>query len=330
MIRFEVGVDDLAQVRFTTDAVWETAASLGVLVHPRYHALHTRLRERLPGSPRFDLRLLLELMANSRWTPDLLAPQPGAKPPSPLEQFDRLRWTDPAVAGRDLGMFRRLVPTGRVARMSVHELIERTTVALTAYWRLVLEPLWERIDAIVGADIARHAGALANDGFGSAVGGLHDELSYESGVLRVDMPSTELKVPCNGQGLWLVPSVFRWPRVAVDPISRVPVISYPARGAGLVWEARDSGCGRLPALLGRSRAAILQQLDIPRSTTTLANLLRLAPGTVSDHLSVLSSSGLLTARRDGRRVLYSRTGLAAALLATESTLDRDSAISQQS
>jgi DNA-binding transcriptional ArsR family regulator len=118
--------------------------------------------------------------------------------------------------------------------------------------------------------------------------------------------------------VWFVPSVFRWPWVAVDPQGPAPVISYAAHGAGRVWESGDNPCGsRLSALLGRSRAAILQQLDIPRSTTGLAARLQLAPGTVSDHLSVLSSSGLLTARRDGRRVLYSRTGLGAALLAED-------------
>jgi DNA-binding transcriptional ArsR family regulator len=42
-------------------------------------------------------------------------------------------------------------------------------------------------------------------------------------------------------------------------------------------------------------------------------LLDLSPGTVSSHLSVLSTAGLLTSRREGRRVLYSRTALAARL-----------------
>jgi DNA-binding transcriptional ArsR family regulator len=196
-------------------------------------------------------------------------------------------------------------------------LLERVTVSLTAYWRQVLEPLWERIDAIVGADIARIAAVVATDGLGRAIGQVHDGITFgDDEVIRVELPGTELSVAGKGNGVWFVPSVFRWPGVAVDP--RGPVISYAAHGAGLVWESCDQGDGsRLSALLGRSRAAILQQLDIPRSTTVLAARLRLAPGTVSDHLSVLSSSGLLTARRDGRRVLYSRTGLGSALLAEE-------------
>jgi DNA-binding transcriptional ArsR family regulator len=322
MISIEVGVADLAKVRFTTDAVWETTASLGVLVHPRKHAIHARLRERLPRHPRFDLGLLLELIGPTQWIPDLLGPQPVAKPPSPLEQLDGLRSTDPAVVASDLELYRELAPGGRIARMSAEELLERTTINLTAYWRQVLEPLWERIDAIVGADIARLATVIAADGLGGAIGRVHDEVSYEDEAIRVDLRSTELTVPGKGYGVWLVPSVFRWPWVAVDPQGQAPVISYAAHGAGLVWEAGENvGGSRLSALLGKSRAAILQQLDIPRSTTGLAARLRLAPGTVSDHLSVLSSSGLLTARRDGRRVLYSRTGLGSALMAEEVLID---------
>ncbi|MFG1626120.1 ArsR family transcriptional regulator [Kribbella sp. NPDC049227] len=326
MISIEFGMGDLAQVRCTTDAVWETAASLRVLARPGHHPLHSRLQDRIPAHPRFDLALLLDLFASPQWMPDLLGPQPTAKPPSPLEQFDRLRATDPAVVASDLEQYRRLNPGGRIARMSVDELFERTTSTLTEYWRQVLSPLWERVEAIAGADIARLATAIAGEGLGRAIGRAHDELSYADGALRVDMHNTELSVHGTGQGVWLVPSVFRWPWVAVDPVGQAPVISYAARGAGLVWETDDSDSGsRLAALLGRSRAAVLQHLDIPRSTTGLADHLRLSPAAVSDHLSILTASGLLTARRDGRRVLYQRTGLAAALLAEVCSLDRDPA-----
>jgi DNA-binding transcriptional ArsR family regulator len=70
------------------------------------------------------------------------------------------------------------------------------------------------------------------------------------------------------------------------------------------------------ALVGRSRATILAQLDVPRSTTSLATRLELSAGTVSEHLAVLTQARLLTARRDGRRVLYARTQLGARLLAS--------------
>ena len=52
---------------------------------------------------------------------------------------------------------------------------------------------------------------------------------------------------------------------------------------------------------------ILECLDVPRSTTSLAKLFGLSISTVSEHLSVMAASGLLQSRRDGQRVLYWRT-----------------------
>lgn len=69
----------------------------------------------------------------------------------------------------------------------------------------------------------------------------------------------------------------------------------------------------LVRLLGRSRAAVLTALDEPAGTTALAHRLRLAPSSVSAHLTVLRGAGLLTARRYGHQVLYERTPLGMAL-----------------
>ena len=52
---------------------------------------------------------------------------------------------------------------------------------------------------------------------------------------------------------------------------------------------------------------ILRELDRPAATLTLARRLGVSPGGVSAHLSVLHHAGLVTRRRDGRDVVYSRT-----------------------
>ena len=41
----------------------------------------------------------------------------------------------------------------------------------------------------------------------------------------------------------------------------------------------------------------------------LARLLGLSPGGASQHLTALRAAGLVTARREGRSVLYARTAL---------------------
>ncbi|WP_323374088.1 helix-turn-helix domain-containing protein [Plantactinospora alkalitolerans] len=67
-------------------------------------------------------------------------------------------------------------------------------------------------------------------------------------------------------------------------------------------------------VLGRSRAAILAQLDLPMSTTQLACQLNLAAPTLSVHLKALHGAGIVSAGRDGRSVLYQRTPLGDSLL----------------
>jgi len=58
---------------------------------------------------------------------------------------------------------------------------------------------------------------------------------------------------------------------------------------------------------------MLADLDAPRSTTELSRRLSLSPATTSHHLTALRDAGLVSARREGRSVLYARTGLGDAL-----------------
>ena len=315
MIELEVGIDDLTGIRFAADAVWETTASVAVLMRPHHHVLHQRLHDLMPKRPRFDHALLREVLAGSAWIPDTLAPVPSTRLRSPLAQLNSIRETAPEIVERDLAELRRLVPRSRVAAMRADQFADQLATAMSGYWSQVLAPLWDRIDGIVTADLAYHGNTLASDGLGVALHDLSDRLTFADGVLRVNL-QTDLRVACEGRGIWFVPSVFLWPWVSLASVDGAPVISYGARGAGRVWEHdRGSDGGEVLApLLGRSRAAILADLDVPRTTTSLAARLRLTPGTVSGHLSVLTSSGLLTSRRDGRRVLYSRTAMGTQLL----------------
>ena len=305
VIEIRVGTDDLARVRFAADPAWETTASINMLAFPRAHVLHERLRRRLPRHPGFDLDHLLRSPA-PRWIPDALGPTPDGEATDPETAWPVIVDTEVSVAESDLQMIQKLRPETRIARMSPDEYLATTAEAIVGYWREVLEPLWDRIHGIVTADIAHHRAALASQGLGAALPGLHEELSFAGETVRVAM-HTDAVVQASGRGVWFVPSVFRWPWISVDIREREPVVSYAARGAGRVWEDEQQSDLGLVELLGRSRAEILRRLDVPRSTTGLSRDLELSPSTVSWHLSVMSTSGLLGSRREGRRVLYSRT-----------------------
>jgi DNA-binding transcriptional ArsR family regulator len=97
----------------------------------------------------------------------------------------------------------------------------------------------------------------------------------------------------------------------------LPGVIYPARGIATLWEQAPAAHEGLARLLGGSRAAMLADLAAPRSTVELARRVSLSPATASHHLAALRDGGLVTARREGRFVLYARTPLGDAL-ATQS------------
>ncbi len=323
MIEIEVDVADLAQVRFTTDAVWETGASLAALLFPKQHLLHTRLRRLVPKRPEFDIEHLLTMVSNGAWLPDILAPTPSARPAHPLQQIAALLETDLAVAEADLAQLGAQSPGSPIARMCPEEYLETSVTALTGWWLAVLEPLWDRVDAIQRADIAHHQAVLAGEGLAATMPVLHRDLSFDGHHLRVDLSRTSVVTRAAGSGVWFLPSVFRWPWVACDTREASAVVSYGARGSGRIWHqpGREAQQG-LADLIGRTRATILERLDVPLSTTALSRALGLSLSTVSEHLSVMAASGLLHSRRDGQRVLYWRTTVGDLLVDGEVAADR--------
>ncbi|MEU6806168.1 winged helix-turn-helix domain-containing protein [Streptomyces neyagawaensis] len=98
------------------------------------------------------------------------------------------------------------------------------------------------------------------------------------------------------------------PPVLVHPVTHDPRWLAPPRTAGAGTHQA------LAALLGRSRAAVLEEVVEGRTTSEMALRLGISPATVSHHVSVLRESGLLTSRRIGGAVLHTATGLGTDLL----------------
>jgi DNA-binding transcriptional ArsR family regulator len=184
---------------------------------------------------------------------------------------------------------------------------------VSEYWVRAIEPVWEAILAVLEDDIAARARALTAGGAIEVFGGLHPDVRWSGEALLVDRPY-ETSVDLGGRGLLLLPSVFMWPRVGAmfDPPWQ-PALIYPPRGVGALW-APAGQSESLGPLIGVRRAAVLAALGSPTSTTTLSRRLSLSSASVSEHLSVLRSAGLVRGTRDGRSVLYARTAAGDALL----------------
>jgi DNA-binding transcriptional ArsR family regulator len=318
MITIDVDVAALARTRIASSAVWEVTASLAVLFRPQPPVLHARLhtelrdlvRERTPERVGFDVRLLADVArAPDGWVPRALTPAPTTGQLAAADQLALVAATATDLAAEDLETLRSAYPD-RYASWSAGEYVDRLAAALTGYWSALLEPLWERVLAIQDADLAHHQNVLAAEGLAATLTAMHPDISLTEDALEIRGQGPRQAPTARRRGLWLVPCVFRWPDVLVG--SEAPegaCLGYGARGAGLLWDDGGAPAPSLASLVGRSRAAILGELDVPRTTTLLAGRVELSAPTVSAHLSVLVGAGLLTSQRTGRRVLYRRTPL---------------------
>lgn len=196
-------------------------------------------------------------------------------------------------------------------RRAVRELAD----LLAEFWERAHAPTWPRVLALLQADVQHRARTLAEHGAAHTLGDLHHTIAWNDDRLEVQMRHDH-EVALEGRGLLLVPSAFTpdIPSVVSDRPWQ-PAVVYPARGRALLWQDPPAAPDGLARVLGRTRAQLLVRLEAPATTTDLARELGLAAGGVSEHLTALAAAGLLSARREGRSVLYVRTQVADALVA---------------
>ncbi|MGW5043943.1 DUF5937 family protein [Streptomyces griseoluteus] len=314
------GEDDFLNCRFAVSPLWETHDAVRTLRRPDRQGYHVPwLRRIRTAAAGLDLAPLWLLMPRRGHSPDWL----GAPPIGPAATFEEeiaaVRAADPEAAREDTARSLACTPgalaseQGRAWLADPVRMVRELADALEVAWRVLVEPEWPRLRALLEADVAFHSRRLAEVGLGTLLPELDPRLSWDGRTLTV--PGGVYERRLGGRGLVLTPSVFCWPDVITgfDPPWQ-PALVYPARGVGGLWaEPGTRTPEALVRLLGRNRAAVLAALDDPASTTALAHRLGLAASSVSSHLSVLRDSGLLTSRRYGHQVLYERTPLGMAL-----------------
>ncbi|KKK07548.1 DUF5937 family protein [Micromonospora sp. HK10] len=333
MIHLHVTATDLARVRFAASPLTETVASLRTLAAgQRGPHLHRpwldRFAERAGRLRGHDLDLLRALVRPAGYLPDFLLPPPERRSSTFAEALEQVAAADPEVVARELAHLagHRIAQQGpgrEGRRALLQALVDRpdagigpVTAAIEAYHRVVIAPDWPRLDALLNDDIAYRLDALADGGVDRMLRDLHPSVTFANGTLRV-VKYYEGHADCGGRGLLLVPCAFAWPDVLVRTAGpAAPSVSYSPRGLGRLWAERlDRPGSALTGVLGQTRAALLAQLDLPMSTSQAATQMALSAPTLSVHLQALRAAALLTSRRVGRQVLYSRTDLGDRLLA---------------
>ncbi|MFE1289201.1 DUF5937 family protein [Streptomyces sp. NPDC058751] len=315
------GEDDLLNCRFAVSPLWETQEAVRTLNRPERHGYHAPwLRRMRAAAAGLDLTPLWLLMPRRGYSPDWLGPPPLGPAASFEEEIAAVRTADPEVAREESA--RSLAdtpgalasPRGRALLADPARLVRELTGLLEQAWHTLVEPDWPRLRALLDADVAFHSRRLAEVGLGGLLPEIDRRFGWRSHTLTVEVGGHHERRLAGG-GLVLMPSVFSWPDVisGFEPPWQATLV-YPARGIGGLWgEPADRAPDALVRLLGRGRAAVLTALDEPAGTTSLAHRLRLAPSSVSAHLTALRDAGLLVSRRYGHQVLYERTPLGIAL-----------------
>jgi DNA-binding transcriptional ArsR family regulator len=323
VIELLLAPDDLARIRFARSPMHELMGSMRIGRHADRARIHRRWVRSVRGEVA-DLRLglLQPLLAGARYVPEFLTPAPDRMDTRFADELAQVRSTPEAAVRAQLDLLRGSDPLP-AALLPLYENPERhlgqLATEVQAYWQAAIEPSWSRLAGLLDAEIGYRADQLTSGGIVRLLGNLHPEVEYAEDALRILWPTWQSRTRLDGAGVLLVPSVFAWPSLLVDTGPQCPTLIYAPRGVGQVWDgSAQASTPPVADLLGRSRAALLARLDLPLSTTQVARQLGLSAGSVSEHLSVLRRSGLVTSRRSGRQVLYQRTALGTDLLGAAS------------
>lgn len=309
MIVVHLDTASLARVRLAVSPASEALRWLWLTAIGRAHPI---LGD--PGAAaRFALRdpdvaLIAEMLptGGSGYVLDMLTPKPVAGPAMRIwrTQLDMISQVTPEVILEQLRECARVTPNAR-AVAEAGRFAGRAATGLAKFWTQTVADAWPGLHARMDADLAARAKVMATNGVGAVLGSLHPSVRWTGTSLELNKPYVE-ELQFTDDELVLSPSVLNWPRVRVQlPHTGDAVLFYPARGLGDRPEFQ--GADPLAKLVGSTRATLLHDLDVPRSTADLSARHRLAPATVSYHLGVLHGSGLVARLRERRRVLYRRT-----------------------
>lgn len=328
MLRIHFTGADLVRTRIASvpDPLWELALSIHLLRMRGTDPLLAGWKQRMinglkPGGPlRDEVGLLLALNPPVGYFPDFLTPPEasggiGAGLDAVLTTpKNRLRQEINALGDAQGSLPAPVDDVGSGHLGAIGEL----GTAIGRYHETAIAPMWDRVRTAVDADRGIRARTMIDSGTEGLLNSLHPTVRFDGNVLEVaDYPSHR-EVHLEGRGLQLVPSYFKTPTKPVtlfDP-ELPPVLVYSVHQEARAAVVR--GGEALSALLGRTRAAVLELVAQGSTTSELARRLDVSPAAASQHVAVLRDAGLLHSVRDRNTVHHTLTQLGYAMLAGRS------------
>ena len=316
MIRIHISPEDLSGFRFAFSPMWETIASLRVLRDPSTYAFHLPwINQHRSVLSRLDLAPLLALVlpaGRQGYVPDFLTPPPSGPYPDFDEELELVRSAgheQVAWEVREAFVNREMPREAKDLLDDPGPALDRLIDALRAYWEATIQQHWPRIRALLEGDVMYRARTMALGGPEAFFEEMPTGVRYADGVLEIEH-RWQYEGGLEGRGLILIPVAFGTPRTGITiDVPYPPAFQYPPRGIATLWET-DAGSdteGSLDALLGGRRGAMLRALEVPLTTTDLAERVGVSAAAVSQQLGLLRDAGLVEARRSGSRVYSSLT-----------------------
>ncbi|MFB6816803.1 DUF5937 family protein [Streptomyces sp. NPDC056347] len=329
MLRIHFTSRDLENVRIARrpDPLWEIVCSICCLQHREGTLAFSEWRRsagallRRGGAAREAASILRSLIPRAAYFPDFLTP-PVEEDSEDLGIYELGPGVERVLATpkRQLRHELSLLSEGGGLPWAGTELARGDTAHLArlgsqlhTYHQEFIAPSWGRVGAAIAADTALRTRALAHGGTRALMGSLRPMAVWEPPVLTARYP-VERDLYLGGRGLLLVPSYFCWR----DPITLVdegmlPVLIYPIDRTAA---QSTTSIASLARMLGPARAALLYEAAVrpSASTSELAEATGFSLPNVSQQLTVLREGGLVTSRRDGKRVRHAATPLGRRLL----------------
>lgn len=315
MLRYRLTDADLGGIRFGISPMCELGLSLRAIRDPARFPLQLGwLRRTEAARGRIDMETLMTLIDDRLWTPDFLNPRPASPLTRIDDEFAALEALDLDTFTRDLEAVHGRIPaTLGTSPRAAHR---RVVGALRQLWHEAFAPHWPRMRAVLEADVVYRGRRISRRGLADMFDGLSSTVEFDGNVVSIALRDPAVReYDTGGAGLTLVPTMFT--RRASAPVGDgPPMLMYPARGQGALWETEAvPDVDAVAALLGPTRTRLLAALGQPASSTELAVRFDVTASAVNQHLRVLRDAGLLGSVRYGRSVLYLRSELGSALLA---------------
>jgi DNA-binding transcriptional ArsR family regulator len=167
---------------------------------------------------------------------------------------------------------------------------------------------WAQVQTGFSAERTWRGMSVAERGLSETLTGLYPGARWRGTTLEFGLPGGSDFHP-EGRGVTLIPSVF-WsgqPLVGTYTDGSMLIV-YPAlTPLPLVGEPPEGD--PLGALLGRTRAAVLEILSCRHTTSEVAAALGISAASASEHTRTLRAAGLIATERAGKAVAHACTPL---------------------